>query len=66
MDRAVLVTLFLLGSVGLAILVAWGGQAFLVYLFFAVVAAALAVGLRVSGGWWEDASRGRFGRHGRS
>jgi hypothetical protein len=66
MDLAAIVTLLLLGGVGLAILVAWGVQAFLIYMFFALVAVVIAVGLRISAGWWEDVSRSRFDRRDRS
>jgi hypothetical protein len=62
MGRAGAVTLLLLGGLGLAILLAWGGSAFFVFVFFAVIALLVAVGARVGGRWLEDASRGRFDR----
>ena len=62
MGRAEAVTLLLLGVLGLVVLLAWGGSAFLVFLFFATIAVLVAVGARVGGRWLEDASRGRFDR----
>ena len=49
-------------AVGIAIGVAWGWKAFLIYAVLAVLALAVGYGLRVSGKWWEDVSRGRFDR----
>lgn len=59
-DRPLIGTLVFLGVLGLIVLLAWGVQALLVYLFFAVVAVVIALGMRIGGGWGEDASRGRF------
>ncbi len=60
--RAEGVTLLLVGGLGLTILLAWGGSAFFVFLFFAVIALLVAFGARVGGRWLQDSSRGRFDR----
>ncbi|MBA3788633.1 MAG: hypothetical protein H0X21_08070 [Actinobacteria bacterium] len=43
-----------------AVWLAWGFGAFSVYLFFAAIAGAVAVGARVGGDWLTAASRRRF------
>jgi hypothetical protein len=45
-----------------AVGLAWGLGALGVYLFFALVAGAIAVGATVGGDWLTGASRGRFDR----
>jgi len=45
---------------------AWGVGALGVYLFFAAVAGAVAIGASVGGDWLTGASRGRFERKRRS
>jgi hypothetical protein len=47
---------------GVAIGIAWGGQAAFVYGFFAVVMLAFTVGMAAFGRFMESASRGRFDR----
>jgi hypothetical protein len=49
-------------AAGIAIGVAWGWEAFLIYAVLAFLALAVGYGMRVSGKWWEDVSRGRFQR----
>lgn len=62
MGRATLLTLFFVGGLGAAILLAWGPRAFVGYAFFALLALVIGFGLRLSGGWIEDVSRDRFPR----
>ncbi len=45
-----------------AIGLAWGGDAAIVYGFFAGLAALVAVAAGLGGDWTRDASRGRFAR----
>ena len=49
-------------TAGLAILVAWGLHAALVYLVLAVLAGGLAYAGGVGGDWLRESSRGRFER----
>jgi hypothetical protein len=53
------------GVVGVAVTVAWGWRALVVYLFFAAISGALAVAALVGGDWVRDSSRGRFDREDR-
>ena len=48
--------------VGVAIGVAWGLGALLVYLFLAGIAGAISFGVGAGGEWLSGASRGRFHR----
>ena len=50
---------------GIAIAIAWGLGAFVVYAFFAAIAGAVAFGAAYGGGWLTGASRGRFDRRDR-
>jgi hypothetical protein len=61
------VSIFLAAVVALGIVVgiAWGWTALLIYTVLALIALAVGYGVRVSGKWWEDASRGRFQRRDR-
>jgi hypothetical protein len=45
-----------------AIGLVWGGDAAIVYAFFAGIAALMAVAVGVGGDWTRDVSRGRFAR----
>ncbi len=58
MARWVVLGLLLAGAILVAVVGGWGGLA--VYAFFAAIAAALAFGAGVAGGWLEGSSRGRF------
>lgn len=60
MARRVFLGLVLLGAVAAGILGGW--DALFVYAFFAGLAAALAYGVAVGGGWIEGTSRSRFQR----
>ena len=55
--------LLIVGAILATLAGGWGGLG--VYAFLVLLVAALAWGLRVGGGWMEDASRGRFDRDGR-
>ena len=52
----------LLVLAAVAIAVAWGWRALVVFLFFAAISGGLAVAIRVGGDWVRDTSRGRFDR----
>jgi hypothetical protein len=52
-------------AVGIVVGIAWGWAALLIYAIFALIALAVGYGVKVSGKWWEDASRGRFQRRDR-
>jgi hypothetical protein len=56
------IALAVLVLVGVAIGVAWGLGALLVYLFLAGVAGAISYGAGAGGEWLSGASRGRFHR----
>jgi hypothetical protein len=45
-----------------AIGLAWGGDAAIVYAFFAGIAAVMAIAVGLGGDWTRDVSRGRFTR----
>ena len=60
LDRGAVVTAVFLVVVGTLLLIAWGEQAFLLFALIAVVAITLVILVPIAGGWWEDASRGRF------
>jgi hypothetical protein len=47
---------------GVAITLAWGWNALVVYAFFAAISGALGLAAGVGGDWVRDASRGRFDR----
>ena len=47
-----------------AIGIVWGGDAAIVYAFFAGIAALMAVAVGLGGDWTRDVSRGRFVRRG--
>jgi hypothetical protein len=55
--------LLVVGAV--AIVVAWGWRALVVYAFFAAIAGALMLATRVGGDWMRESSRGRFDRDNR-
>jgi hypothetical protein len=55
--------LLVLGAVAIAL--AWGWSALLVYVFFAAIAGGLVFAMRIGGDWLRDASRGRFDRENR-
>jgi hypothetical protein len=59
-DRGAVVTVVFLVVFGTLLLIAWGAQALLLFALFAVVAIAMVIFVPTAGGWWEDASRGRF------
>jgi hypothetical protein len=61
------IALGVLAAVGVAIGVAWGWGALGVYLFFALIAGVLTLGISCGGGWLTGVSRGRFhdGKRGR-
>ena len=63
MARWVGVGLLALGAV--AITIAWGWHALVVYLFFAALLSAFALAAGMGGDWLRDASRGRFDRDNR-
>ncbi|HZG35551.1 MAG TPA: hypothetical protein VEY87_06860 [Gaiellaceae bacterium] len=50
---------------GVAVALAWGGDALFVYGFFAAIAGAVMLGARVGGDWITGASRRRFDREDR-
>jgi hypothetical protein len=52
-------------ALGVAVLAAWGLQAFAVFAFFAVIAGGAAFAAGVGGGWLTGASSGRFRDHDR-
>jgi hypothetical protein len=52
-------------AVGVVLGIAWGWTALVIYAVLALVALAVGYGVKVSGRWWEDASRGRFERRDR-
>jgi hypothetical protein len=54
------ISLGVVGAVGVAILVAWGVRAFVVFAFFAAVAGGAAWAAAVGGGWLTGASANRF------
>jgi hypothetical protein len=49
-------------GLGIAIAVAWGWNALIVYAFFAGIAILILIGSLLGGGWLRDASAGRFDR----
>ncbi len=63
MASRVAVAVLALGAVLVAVFAGWSGLA--VYLFFAIVVGAVALGASVGAGWLEDASRSRFRDRGR-
>lgn len=54
------VAIGLLVLVAVAITVAWGWRALVVYLFFAAISGAFAAAALFGGDWARNASRGRF------
>ena len=56
--RRIIVGVLVLGGVVVALVAGWDGL--LVYGFFALIAAGLALAASIGGGWVEGASRGRF------
>jgi hypothetical protein len=60
---ALRVLLAVLGLGAIAIGLAWGWGALLVYLFLVSIPAALTFALVVGGDWLRGASRGRFEQH---
>jgi hypothetical protein len=54
--------LLVLVTLGAAIGIAWGGRALAVFAFLAGIPAAIGIGLWIGGGWFRDASAGRFRR----
>ena len=56
------IAVVVLVAVGIAIGLAWGFEALLVYLFLAAVAGAISFGASAGGDWLSGASRGRFHR----
>ena len=60
LDRAAFATVGFLLVVAIIAGIAWGVQALLLVGLFAVFAIALVAFVPMAGGWWEDASRGRF------
>ena len=52
-------------ALGVAILVAWGVRAFVVYAFFAAIAGGIAFGAARGGEWITGASARRFRDHDR-
>jgi hypothetical protein len=61
--RWVGVGLLVLGAV--AITIAWGWRALVVYLFFAALSGVFALAAGMGGDWVRDSSRGRFDRENR-
>ncbi len=55
--------LLVLGA--LAVTLAWGWDALVVYAFFAAISGGLGLAAGVGGDWVRDASRGRFDRKNR-
>jgi hypothetical protein len=51
--------------VGVVVGIAWGWTPLVIYAVLALIALAVGYGVKVSGRWWEDASRGRFERRDR-
>jgi hypothetical protein len=47
---------------GVAIALAWGWNALVVYAFFAAISGGLGLAAGVGGDWIRDSSRGRFDR----
>ena len=62
MSRPMVALLLVLVALGAAIGIAWGGRALAVYAFLAGIPAAIGIGLWIGGGWFRDASAGRFRR----
>ncbi|MBD0338831.1 MAG: hypothetical protein ICV67_06055 [Thermoleophilia bacterium] len=62
MSRAMVAVLLVVVVLGVAIGVAWGARALVVYAFFAGIPTLIGIGLSVGGGWFRDASSGRFRR----
>ena len=60
MARRVGLGLLVLG--GVAIALAWGWSALVVYAFFAAISGGLGLAAGIGGDWIRDASRGRFDR----
>ena len=54
------IALLVLG--GVAIALAWGWNALVVYAFFAAISGGLGLAAGVAGDWVRDTSRGRFDR----
>jgi hypothetical protein len=59
------ISLAIVAGLGLAILLAWGFRAFVVFAFFAVIAAGVSFAAAGGGEWLERSSRGRFDDRGR-
>lgn len=59
------VLLAALAAAAVAIGIAWGGKALVVFAFFAGIAALMAFAMGVGGRWLRDASEGRFDRRNR-
>ena len=58
------VLLLLVVALGVAVGVAWGVRALVVYAFFVGIPAVVGFGLWIGGGWLQDASAGRWRRRG--
>ena len=59
------ISLAVIVGLGLAILLAWGVRAFVVFAFFAVIAGGVSFAAAGGGEWLARSSRGRFDDRGR-
>lgn len=62
MSRPMAALLLVLAALGAAIGIAWGVRALAVFAFLVGIPAAIGIGLSIGGGWFRDASSGRFRR----